>query len=289
MGPIKPGMDNCQLLGPASLLVQCLMGISALALMLFKRNHEHPRRKMEIWLFDIGKQIIGALGIHFINVGISVLKRHHKKKAYLFISIVGNLTKSVSSTREDDGSDEQCDWYFLNLLLDTTVGIPILWLAINCITYILQYLNIKNVESGNYFAEEENDIESQESEQPLITAFFKQLGIFTSSLIVMKICVYLVLNYFEDLAYWFANLILSWSDRWPDLQVTLVMFVFPIILNCFQYFCVDNVIKLHSDDVNNYNSKSFEPEEVIQEEYTNLISGAQKKDKNKQSAYETIS
>lgn len=256
---MRPNKETCQLLGPASLFVQFVMGVSALGLLVFKRNYEHPKRKLDVWLFDIGKQVIGALGIHFINVGISVIKKHKEnKKRY-----------STGGNDNDNGSEDQCDWYFLNLLLDTTVGIPILWLALHSLTKLFQYFNIKNVESGNYFPED--TLDRPNSSKPLASAFLKQLCIFICGLVIMKICIYLILNYFEDLAYWFANLILAWSDPWPDVQIILVMFVFPVLLNCFQYFCVDNVIKLHLDSLNNYNSKSFEDSESTFDEIAGLL------------------
>ncbi|KAL3232188.1 Uncharacterized protein RNJ44_04104 [Nakaseomyces bracarensis] len=255
---MRPSEETCQLLGPASLFVQFLMGISALGLLLFKRNREHPRRKLDVWLFDIGKQVIGALGIHFINVGISVIKRHKQNKRIIY-----------NSDNDDDGTEDQCDWYFLNLLLDTTIGIPILWLALNALTKLLQYFKVRNVESGNYFPEETEN--RNYSDKPLLSAFVKQLCVFIGGLVIMKIFIYLILNYFEDFAYWFADLILAWADPWPDVQIILVMFIFPVLLNCFQYFCVDNVIKLHLDNINSCNSKNFEDSDSTYDELAGLI------------------
>ena len=130
--------------------------------------------------------------------------------------------------------------------LDTTVGIPILWFCLYVIENVLKSLHFQNIESGNYFP---SKAVRNNSRKPLFSAFVKQLLIFIVGLGVMKFCVFLILNYLEDWAYWFADLILGWSDSWPNLQVFLVMFIFPILLNCFQYFCVDNVIKLHSESL----------------------------------------
>ncbi|EJS41400.1 YPL162C [Saccharomyces arboricola H-6] len=248
--------DTCQLLGPVSLFVQTLMGMTAVAVLLIKRNYEHPRRKMIVWSYDIGKQIIGSLGIHFLNLGISILKRRRK------------LLFSAGTSGDDD--EDQCDWYFLNLLLDTTVGIPILWLCLYVIESVLKSLHIQNIESGNYFP---SKTIRNRPRTPLFSAFLKQLHIFIIGLGVMKVCVFLILNYLEDWAYWFADLILGWSDSWPNLQVFLVMFVFPILLNCFQYFCVDNVIKLPTESLTLTNAENFETNTFLDDEIPGLSTG----------------
>lgn len=253
--PLYNSDDSCQLLGPVSIVIQILMGTAAVVSLLIKRNHEHPRRKMIVWMYDVAKQITGALGIHFINLGLSVLKR--------------GGARMLGESGDDEESE--CDWYFLNLLLDTTIGIPILWAALAAIESILRYFKVSNVESGNYFSRVKNEGETTVERKPLLSAFFKQLCIFTGALALMKLCVFLILNYFEIGAYWFANLILGWSDKWPNFQVFLVMFVCPILLNCFQYFCVDNIIKLPTDSVTLENVGNFETDSFGSQQVAGIV------------------
>ncbi|CCK72258.1 uncharacterized protein KNAG_0J01770 [Huiozyma naganishii CBS 8797] len=264
----KPKKGTCQLLGPVSLIIQCLMGLLVVMVLLLKRNYEHPRRKLIVWAYDISKQMIGSLVIHFLNLGISVWKRRSSSVRFLF-------HMAGAGDDGDDGDDgEQCDWYFVNLLMDTTLGIPILWVTLHYIEKLAHMCNITNVESGNYFEEHhtlepELDLDSNEctgwcgsfhmqGKIPLFSAFCKQLVVFILGLVGMKFVIFLVLNYFEDMAYWFANLVLGWSDPWPNFQVFLVMFVSPVLLNCFQYCCIDNIIKLHhlnKENLDNFESK----------------------------------
>lgn len=238
---------KCQLLGPVSILIQLLMGIAAIAALLAKRNHEHPRRKMIVWIYDVGKQVSGAFGIHVLNLGLSILQRRGPGALRILPG-------------DDDSSDSECDWYFVNLLLDTTLGIPILWGSLVLIEAVLSRFNVSNVESGNYFPK--NDEETVTEKKPMFSAFLKQLVVFIGALALMKLCIFLILKYFENGAYWFANLILGWSDNWPNFQVFLIMFVFPVLLNCFQYFCVDNIIKLPTNCVNLDNVDNFETDSL---------------------------
>lgn len=235
--------DTCQLLGPVSIAIQSLMGVAAVAALLAKRNHEHPRRKMIVWIYDVGKQVSGALGIHVLNLALSIIQRRG-----------GKVLKMMPG--DDEGDDSECDWYFVNLLLDTTLGVPILWGSLTLIEAVLCYFKVTNVESGNYFPR--NDDETPLEKKPMFSAFLKQLLVFIGALALMKLCIFLILKYFENGAYWFANLFLGWSDKWPNFQVFLIMFVCPILLNCFQYFCVDNIIKLPTDKVNLDNVDNFE-------------------------------
>lgn len=252
--------ESCQLLGPISIIIQVFMGAAAIAILLLKRNHEHPRRKLIVWLYDVGKQVIGALGIHFVNLGISVLKQ-----------------KEQEAMKDAEGEDDQCDWYFLNLLLDTTIGVPILWVFFTLMENILLYLKVKNIESGNYFSKAQDEDETSNNgcvKTPKYSAFLKQLMVFTSALALMKMCNFFILAEFESLAYLLANIILGWSDPWPDLQIFLVMFVFPVLLNCFQYFCVDNIIKLPTNSVNPDNVDNFETESFETGEYREITAGS---------------
>lgn len=233
--------DTCQLLGPTSIVIQLAMAVAIIAGLLAKRNHEHPRRKMVVWAYDVGKQMIGALGIHFVNLALGLWQQ----RGALF------------TNTQDDG---QCDWYFLNLLCDTTVGIPVLWLVLVVIQNILLRFQVENIESGNYFPS--TRIQAADRRTPLFSAFLKQLLVFCFGLTIMKFAVYELLKHFEDGAFWFANLLLGWCDRWPNFQVFLIMFVCPVALNFFQYFCVDNIIKLPTDCVNSSGVENFEPESL---------------------------
>ncbi|CCE62772.1 hypothetical protein TPHA_0D01310 [Tetrapisispora phaffii CBS 4417] len=257
--------DTCQLLGPVSIGIQVIMGAWIVMSLLMKRNYEHPKRKLIVWTYDVSKQLIGSLLVHFLNLFISVVQEHK-----------ANLTFSLNIGDNGSGDeDDQCDYYFLNLLLDTTIGIPIFWVAFTCIEKLFSYYNFKNIESGNYFTTEGAAV-GKTSEKPSFVAFLKQLNIFTSGLIVMKLVIFLVLYYFEEFAYWLANMLLGWSDPWPNFQIFLVMFISPIALNLFQYYCVDNIIKLHSDHLTQQNAHNFEPITAVEDnaatDYINSIS-----------------
>lgn len=97
--PDHPDVDKrtCQLMGPTALVVQGLMGIGVVATLLYKRQREKPQRKWRVWVFDVSKQILGQIVVHFGNIGISDWISHVSVK-------------------------NPCVTYFLNILVDTTIG-----------------------------------------------------------------------------------------------------------------------------------------------------------------------
>lgn len=206
---------------------------------------------MVVWAYDVGKQLIGALEVHFINLGLSIWQQR------------GAILLFNGGNNDQDDDDGQCDWYFLNLLCDTTIGIPILWMVLVLIQSTLAHFEVTNIESGNYFSSaSESKSPSVGSRRPLFSAFMKQSSIFIGGITVMKFIIYELLQHYEKGASWFANLLLGWCDHWPNFQVFLVMFVCPVGLNFFQYFCVDNIIKLPTTCVNSQNLENFEPESL---------------------------
>ncbi|SCU82595.1 LADA_0C06612g1_1 [Lachancea dasiensis] len=257
--------ESCQLLGPVSLFIQSAMGLLAIGGVLLKRRYETPKRRWRVWLFDIGKQVLGSLILHFLNVGISILKQDDQS----------SIKQLLYQDDGDDSGGDQCDWYFLNLLMDTTLGTLVLWWFLTMLERGFAKLGVEGIESGNYYAEdvkppagEDNDDRERFSShdsfsppqhrEPLFSAFLKQLAVYVCGLSLTKLCVFFILTYFEVVAVWFADLALGWSNPWPNFQVFLVMFVFPVLLNCFQYFCVDSIIKLHPKTMSSSERENFE-------------------------------
>ncbi|CDR44001.1 CYFA0S13e01354g1_1 [Cyberlindnera fabianii] len=220
---------KCELLGPVSIFIQTCLGLIAMSSLVLKRYYEHPKRPWKVWLFDVSKQVLGSLGIHLLNLFVSLFK----SKVPIFGILMGSNDGTIGGSDGDGDGDlgdiGECDWYFLNLLMDTTIGVPILYISLVMVYSVCEYFQIQGIESGNY------------GKPPQYIPYFKQLAIFFMAVIMMKCILYLLL-YFPIFAI-YADWVLSWSDGFPNLQIVLVMLVFPIMLNCFQYYVVDNLIK----------------------------------------------
>lgn len=74
-----------------------MLGILVILSLVYKRQRESPKRPWRIWLFDVAKQLAGQMFVHGVNLLISDVVAHV-------------------------ASGNACVLYFLNILVDTTLG-----------------------------------------------------------------------------------------------------------------------------------------------------------------------
>ncbi|ODV79706.1 uncharacterized protein CANTADRAFT_89343 [Suhomyces tanzawaensis NRRL Y-17324] len=218
---------KCELIGTFSLLTQAVLGLLCLSSLLVKRYYEFPiRRTWSVWLFDVLKQLIGALGVHVFNVFLSIVKTRKSNGSILDLD-----------SPESDVDDDPCDWYFLSIVFDCTIGVYILYLVFQSMTkFSKKYLHMTQIDSGNY---------GPDPNKPSTRAFLKQLSIYFISLMITKILIYGIVECFEQQLLWFtSHVLLLWLDEYPDeFEIFVVMFVVPIVMNCLQLVLIDNFIQ----------------------------------------------
>ncbi|OCH95906.1 hypothetical protein OBBRIDRAFT_787754 [Obba rivulosa] len=203
-----PDVDrrSCRLLGPTALVVQGLMGLLVISSLVLKRHRETPKRPWRIWLFDVSKQIIGQMFVHGVNVLISDVVAH------------------VSS-------GNACVLYFLNILLDTTLGIGVIYLILHSANYFFtERCHLKGFESGNY------------GKPPSLNYWARQAAVYVFALTTMKLLVVGLFVAWPGIFEWGAWLLqfLGPSDA---MQVIFVMGLFPIIMNVLQFWIIDSIVK----------------------------------------------
>lgn len=203
--------DQCELIGPISLFFQFLLGLIILASLVAKRQYEVPKRPVKVWVLDITKQIIGSLIIHFMNLAMSL---------------------KYKDLYDDDDPlvDYECNWYFINLFMDSTLGVLILYCNL-----ILIYRITPHITKGEVLP---NGEEGEVHEEP----FSRSLAIFLSAIILMKFIIYIILLNFTAIIMNISDFLNLISDS--NLKVFIVMFLSPIVLNLVQFIIVDNIIKL---------------------------------------------
>ncbi|KAJ5745640.1 hypothetical protein N7520_010822 [Penicillium odoratum] len=228
-GATVTGMGNdqngeggeCKLLGPFSLIVQAALGALALLSLVYKRWRERPQRPLKVWVFDVSKQVFGSFMLHMANLLMSMFS-------------AGQLEIRM------DYTPNPCSFYLLNIGIDTTLGIPILIVALRILTFLASYTPLANppesIETGNY------------SNPPRASWWFKQSIIYFLGLLNMKICVFFLIQLFPIIIR-----VGDWALRWTEgntaLQIIFVMLLFPVTMNAIQYYIIDTFIKknIHSD------------------------------------------
>lgn len=201
--PVPP--LRCHLMSTFAIFVQVMLACFALSALVYKRHREHPPRPWKIWALDTSKQVVGQTIMHTSNLVLSWIFGH-------------------ASLEESN----PCVWYFVNFMLDTTLGVGIVWLYLKMATRGLQSLGVKDLKSGEYGP----------GPKPDIRIWFKQLLVFSGVLISMKVTVVLMTAYMPiwvEIGGWF----LSWVPG-ERAQVVVVMFIAPVIMNIVQVGNLDS-------------------------------------------------
>jgi hypothetical protein len=190
--------ESCKLVDSFAIIVQILMASVALASLLFKRSLEQPKRPLFIWALDTSKQAISASLVHFANI---------------FLAYLSSVIPKSSSN--------PCVWYFLNLLMDTTIGVYMLYLSLKIVNYIAGIFGVQDIKMGHY------------GNPTRLWPWFKQLILFLIGWFWVKTIIalgLLLIPIFGVIAEWILSPISG--DR--RTQIVFVMFVFPLIMNIIQ-------------------------------------------------------
>ncbi|XP_057710743.1 transmembrane protein 110, like isoform X4 [Corythoichthys intestinalis] len=193
------GCDDGALTDRFGVLIQGLLAIVAFSTLMLKRFREPAgiRRPWRIWFYDTSKQAIGALFIHFANVLLSTL------------------------TKEDP-----CSLYLMNFLLDATVGMLVIWLAVKATSKVVERKQWTLLTFGEY------------GDPPLAAAWLGQCGMYLLIMVLEKGAISLVLlvpgwsKLQEVLLSYIAN---------PQLELVLVMLIVPFIVNSIMFWVVDSL------------------------------------------------
>lgn len=125
-----------------------------------------------------------------------------------------------------------CSVYFLNILIDTTVGVGILYLALKGFTTLfIRRFGAECFVTGHY------------GRPPQMSYWVRQLQPYLLAVVAMKLVVLLPLTLpgISDTLIRFGQTLLGALPT--DVQVVFVLSVFPLIMNVLQFCLIDQLIK----------------------------------------------
>lgn len=203
--PVNQGFQyHCStgdLMGPLGLLVQGLLAFLAFSSLIAKRYCEpkYGRRPWKIWFFDTSKQGFGAFIIHFANVFLA-----------------------------DMFQGDPCTWYVVSFLLDSTIGLFVIYLGLKFTQVIVNKCNCETLKFGEY------------GSPPQCNAFIGQCGLYILVMIVEKILMTLLIqfHFWEDVRKFIMTPVKD-----PNVELVIVMFIIPLVVNAFIFWVVDNFLK----------------------------------------------
>lgn len=209
-------MAECLVLpGLYGILVQALLFSCCVGILYVKKKREDvklgekARSTLEFCL-DSAKQFAGCGWLHVMNL--------------LFASLQDAVMQ---------GGD-QCSWYWINIMVDTTLGTAVEYALLKIVSAIIRKKGYTELRSGDYKVEDG---------QLVLGNFLRQLGVWLAIVSAMKILMVLVMFIFSGWLLGLAGFILSPFLQTPALKLLVVMIVFPIIMDGFQLWVTDNFIK----------------------------------------------
>ncbi|CAK9046343.1 unnamed protein product [Durusdinium trenchii] len=208
-------MKPCVVLpGLQGLLVQLLLFGCCVGTLVAKKVCEGERTWFQFGL-DSSKQFIGAGWVHVLNL----------------------LCAEILGSQMGDG--DECEWYWLNIMLDTTLGVLVEYLLLRVVADALNNLleSAEDFRTGSYWRGGEF--------QAIMYA--KQLGMWLTIVTFMKLfMVVLMVLLAKPLTLAARECLKPFMN--PLLKLLVVMIVTPAVMNAFQLWVTDNFLKLGRED-----------------------------------------
>jgi len=219
---------ECKVLsGFTGVAVQSTLFLVCVSTLLLKWWLEQPRRKLPIFFLDSSKQIVGAGVIHALN-----------------------LICAMAFTSFQKSAADECAWYWVNIMIDTTFGVGVCWMLLKSSERMFGY-------SSGYYGKETTGIDWEE--QPDYGKWLRQILMWCGIVATMKMMVVAVMYTFAPTWESISMNCTNWITN-ATLRLVFVMIVTPVCMNMFQFWVTDSFLKykkLKSDAMTgSYNSVS---------------------------------
>jgi len=182
--------------------------------LLLKRHVDVVRRPWKVWCYDASKQLAQALLSYFLAV-----------------CALAAFRLLVSS--------DVCHWCWINLMLDCTVGVVLLYILLQlqkCLYKSPCRPRSEVMQTGEY------------GQPPSVSVFRRQLFDWLS-LVLLQRCVLLGATfYYHAGARTLAEALLSYYSRAPRMQVFVVVFFSPLCCNIFAVWFTDCMLQSNATD-----------------------------------------
>ncbi|TMW61270.1 hypothetical protein Poli38472_013733 [Pythium oligandrum] len=195
--------------------VQLALGFVALSSLYCKWHFETPRRPAKIWFMDAMKQGTSALMIHVLNIFSAI------------------ATANFSAQPSDA---DECAFYFMNVVIDTTLGVYIAYLLLNVVTAFAMRRNWPSLKHpGRY------------GDPPSLRVWTIQLLSWMGVLVVMKAIVAIAIYIFRTPLGFMGSLLFYPVHNHPKVELLIVMIGCPLVMNMVQFWIQDSFLKDHGD------------------------------------------
>jgi STIMATE family len=211
-----------------TILIQAFLALAAMASLYIKRLREHPRRTLSTWFLDVSKQGFGAAYAHVLNM-----------------LIAGSIVNNVRGSNDDGSSSsssttttlqDECAWYGMSYLLDTTLGLLLAVIG-------LQWLE-RTAKARHWTALEHSGVYSGDTALSHWTA---QVTAWIVILTIVKILIYAFIWICSAPLASIGSLLFAPFTGYKHLELLFVMILFPGILNVVYFWIADSYLQAASD------------------------------------------
>ncbi|CAJ1338563.1 unnamed protein product [Effrenium voratum] len=211
-------MKDCVVLpGLYGILVQLLLFCCCVGVLLIKKVREGSRRTWLQFGLDSSKQFVGSGWIHVLNL----------------------LCALVMGTQMDEC--DECEWYWLNIMLDTTLGVLVEYLLLRLVMEALNTVlqeGAQDFRTGSYWRG--GDFE--------VAMYLKQLLVWLLIVTFMKLSMVVLMILLAKPLTLIARAMLKPFLANPKLKLIMVMIVTPMFMNAFQFWVTDSFLKKQEGD-----------------------------------------
>lgn len=201
-------MAECTLYGYFGWAVQAFLVLACFTALILKRCRERPQRLWTVFLLDVCKQALSAAFAHTMNLLIATL-----------------LTHLESST--------QCVWYFVNITIDTSLGVLLCYLLVRLFEVWATRKGWERLRTGRY----------ERSGSLDYLGWAAQVGIWTVILASVKWTLFLAIYLNADYLSVAGEALIGWMDGYPKVELAVVMILVPVVMNCAQFWVQDTFLK----------------------------------------------
>eukprot|EP00811_Abedinium_folium_P002715 NODE_12494_length_1221_cov_9.744973.p1 GENE.NODE_12494_length_1221_cov_9.744973~~NODE_12494_length_1221_cov_9.744973.p1 ORF type:complete len:246 (+),score=71.70 NODE_12494_length_1221_cov_9.744973:121-858(+) len=199
--------------------IQFLLFVACVLTLAYKKSRDRMRTWAE-FLLDSSKQLLGAAWIHVLNLVFA---------------------QQLEATLQ---SGDECEWYWVNIMVDTTLGVGVEYVLLSLIMgALIRCLGedaAADFESGSYYDGRSPSFDRYR--------YLKQLLVWGVVVSGMKLSMLLLMVLAAQQLQALAHFMLMPFFANSSIKLLVVMIVTPMIMNSFQFWVVDNIIKKKVDD-----------------------------------------
>ena len=186
---------------------------------------ERPRgRSFREWSFDVSKQGFSAIVSHAFNIFLAVVLAHTKIKYHAGPAV----------------HPDQCAWYLINYIADCFFGVLLIFLLLRAVEATARRLGSRALaESGNYYV--------HGGGEPSTRVWALQCAVFVLITLISKCMLALVLIPLAKPLGQFGLFFAQPLREHPEIELVVVMVLFPAFLNVFAFWMIDSFLQKRSD------------------------------------------